>query len=330
MFSSPLLARACAPGAVLPHNWNWQRQWDFAAGFLSQHPIRLLDIGARGGPPPELATLAPHVRRVGFEPDDEECRRLNAESEGSYFPKMVAGAVGRQALHLYRDRGYSSVLEISGRYEQLWSGVIPVDDTLVLDTVTLDGFLAEHPDLRPDMLKMDTQGSELGILEGAKESLDTIGLVEVEVEFLPIYQDQPLAADVMRFMAERGFELLYLNRVFQSRRRVYTGPSRGQLIFGDALFGKREDQLSAFSDEQRAKYVVLLCQYGHLDIAWQLLRQHPELERLVPGIGSVFRRRARAPARVALMQVDKLLALALHLRRYNQRATDSDRSWPIR
>ncbi|MCA1672105.1 MAG: FkbM family methyltransferase [Actinobacteria bacterium] len=199
-----------------------------------------------------------------------------------------------------------------------------------MEAVTLDGFLAEHPELAPDVLKLDTQGSELAILQGAEETLASVGLVEVEVEFSPIYDRQPLFGDVAAFMTDQGFELLYLNRTLVSRRQVYQGPSRGQLLFGDALFGKREDSLETLTAEQRAKYVILLCQYGHLDLAWQLLQQFPDLNGVIPGVAAVFRSHARPAVRAALMQLDKLLAIALHLRGYNQRGTDSDRSWPVR
>jgi FkbM family methyltransferase len=325
-----LLKNVSSVDANLPYNWNWQRKGPQAADFLSRHPIQLMDIGARGDPPPELASLRPHVCRVGFEPDPDECRRLNQTADGTYFPAIVGGTNGKQELRVYREPSYSSVLSLSRRFQRLWSGDVPLDQAHEVDAVTVDEFLSAHPAMAPDLLKLDTQGSELAILEGAQRRLASIGLVEVEVEFFPIYDDQPLAGDVMRFMSEQGFELLYLNRVFLSRSQVYRGPSRGQVVFGDALFGKREDRLEAFTEEQLVKYAILLCHYGHLDIAWQLFQQFPELDRRVPELRSVFRRRPRAPLQAALMQVDKLLALALHLRRHNQRTVDSDRSWPIR
>jgi hypothetical protein len=184
--------------------------------------------------------------------------------------------------------------------------------------------------LSPDFLKLDTQGSELAILRGAKDALRRIGLVEVEVEFVEFYENQPLFGDVVQFMTNEGFELLYLNRVFGARRQMYQGPSRGQLLFADALFGKREDTLGEFSLKQLAKYSVLLCQYGHVDIAWQLTQESPKILEIVPELNSVFRRKANRFSRAASMQFDKLLTAGLHMRRYNQRATDSDRSWPIR
>ncbi len=202
--------------------------------------------------------------------------------------------------------------------------------TFTSEAITLDEFMGEHEDLRPDFLKLDTQGTELDILHGTEKSLATIGLVEVEVEFMPHYEGQPLFHDVMGYMLDHGYELLYLNRVMASRTQIYTGPSRGQLIFGDALFGKREDTVGDLSPAQLAKYCILLCQFGHMDVAWQLMEEHPEVDKLAPGLRSAFKKRSGPVARGVLMQVDKLLALGLHARRYNQRGMDTDRAWPLR
>ncbi|MCA1672106.1 MAG: hypothetical protein LC799_07870 [Actinobacteria bacterium] len=91
----------------LPYNWNWQRPWSEVTGFLEHHPIVLMDVGARGVAPPELDSLGSSVRRVGFEPDPQECRRLNDEGQGTFFPKLLAGSTGRQTLRLYRDPAYT-------------------------------------------------------------------------------------------------------------------------------------------------------------------------------------------------------------------------------
>lgn len=325
-----LLSKVSSLDCALPYNWNWQGQWPQVVAFLEQHPLVLMDIGARGDAPPELDSLRRFVRRVGFEPDPEECRRLNESDAGIFFPTLLAGAAGTSKLNLYQDLGYSSIYTLTERYQRLWIGELPIVKTLELPSLTIDTFLTDHADLAPDMIKLDTQGSELDILRGAEGALASVGLVEVEVEFLQMYDEQPLFGDVASFLTGQGFELLYLNRTLVSRRATYQGPSRGQLLFGDALFGKHEDEVGNLSLERRVKYVILLCQYGHLDIAWQLVEQYPEMEELVPGLRSIFRDHRHPALRVLLMQLDKLLALALHSRRYNQRGTDSDRCWPIR
>jgi FkbM family methyltransferase len=325
-----LLSSISAATCWLPYNWNWQRRWEEAHDFLRDNPIVLMDVGARGESASELTSLYPHVRRIGFEPDVAECQRLADSEVGEFFPTLVAGEPGPTTLHLYRGSEYSSVLPLSARFQRLWLGDMPLDATITSDAVTLDGFLSEHPDCSPDLLKLDTQGTEFEILHGAGDALRHIGLVEVEVEFTQMYENQAVFSDVAQLLGERGFELLYLNRVFRARRELYRGPSRGQLVDADALFGRREDRLADMSLEQRVKYVILLCQYGHMDIAWQIVSENPDVVELVPRLPEVFRPAPRAVSRGAIMQLDKLLALALHARRYNQRGMDTDRAWPIR
>jgi FkbM family methyltransferase len=326
-----MLSRKSSVNARLPYNWNWQRKWDKLDDFLSAERIVLVDVGARGGAPPELESMRSYVRHVGFEPDPEECQRLNNSGIGEFFPTMVGGVGGAQRLNLYSDRDYSSIYELSDRYTRLWLRGIRKDSTFDGNVVTLDSFLADNPSLRPDFLKLDVQGAELAILQGGELTLERTGLVEVEVEFVEMYKGQPLFHDVAAFMSDRGFELLYLNRGFATRREVYDGPSRGQLLTGDALFGKTESNCSNMTLTQRAKYVILLVQLGHLDIAYQLLAEDPEIEGLIPQIRGAFKpNRGNRWKRGPLMQLDKLLAVLLHLRRYNQLGTDSDRSWPIR
>jgi FkbM family methyltransferase len=298
LFSSPSTATG-----EMPYNWNWQRRWTEVAEFLRSNQVILMDVGARGDAPPELDSMKEYVLRVGFEPDPNECARLNAEGGGRFFPNLVAGEEGPLTLNLYRNPAQSSVLTINKRFERLWIGDTPLDTTFTSDAITIDGFLGEHPDLAPDFLKLDTQGTELDILQGAKKALETIGLVEVEVEFLEHYDNQPLFSDVSAYMLDQGYELLYLSRVFASRSQIYTGPSRGQLVYGDALFGKREDALSALSKERLVKYCILLCQFGHMDVAWQIMQNHPEVAATVPGLASVFKRRPNPVARGVLMQI---------------------------
>lgn len=134
-------------------------------------------------------------------------------------------------------------------------------------------------------------------------------------------------------MRERGFDLLYLNREFMSRP-AYKGKSRGQLIFGDALFGRRDDLASSLPVERKLKYIVTLIQYGHLDFAYKLYSEDGAVPALAPEIGQFFELYGTSPwgkfKRFATMQLDKIIFLLLHARRTSHRGCDSDRSWPIR
>ena len=58
-----------------------------------------------------------------------------------------------------------------------------------------------------DFLKIDTQGSEYEILEGAINTLPNIRHIKCEAEFTEWYKGQRLAKDVISFLKSKGFEL---------------------------------------------------------------------------------------------------------------------------
>jgi FkbM family methyltransferase len=321
--------------ACLPYNLNWRVNARPFRGFLSKCPLSVIDIGARSGAMGELAGLSRFVRYVGFDADQEECQRLISAPPVDYaeyrvYPYFI-GQGGTVDFRFYSDRGMSSTYNISDEFKNAFLEPPPrLEETVTLESILLDDVMAkENLDL-PDLLKLDCQGSERDILCGAAHTLSQTSLVEVEVEFCPMYEGQPLFADVDALMRSSGFELLYLNRVFLQRKKLYKGLSRGQLVFGDALYGRSPSRLAALSAERIAKYIILLRHYGHLDLAYQIYKEHPEVLEICPAISSCFPTAPSLVRRGLVSQLDKLTCLLLHLRRTNHMFCDSDRSWPIR
>jgi hypothetical protein len=78
---------------------------------------------------------------------------------------------------------------------------------------TLDEWTGGAGVPRVDVLKADTQGSELDVLAGAVETLRHVRALELEVEFNPIYDHQPLFGDIDRFLRDRGFVLWRLRHL---------------------------------------------------------------------------------------------------------------------
>ena len=58
-----------------------------------------------------------------------------------------------------------------------------------------------------DFIKIDTQGSELDILEGSLDFLSRTVGIEVEMEFVEVYKGQPLFDEVNSFLTRNGFNL---------------------------------------------------------------------------------------------------------------------------
>lgn len=76
--------------------------------------------------------------------------------------------------------------------------------TEIRQLTTLDSLTAGTGFARPAFIKLDAQGYELEILRGGGSTLSEAEFVLMEVSFLDIYLNCPLALEAIRFMGERG------------------------------------------------------------------------------------------------------------------------------
>jgi FkbM family methyltransferase len=326
--------------ANLPYNLNWLRKdWKEVDSFLDKNPITIADIGARGGELGELISLKKYLNYYGFDADTEAAENLeNIDKKGfkdlKIFPFFVGEDNKKIDFNLYKLPAQSSVFKPNKRFKDIFGGPsFGIEKTFEVESKSLDRIILDSKNNFPDMIKLDTQGNELDILKASPESMKNVLLIETEVEFTEIYKGQYLFHDVMKFMYENGFELLNLNRVYHNRDS-YHGESKGQIIWGDALFGKREDKLHTFSEVQIAKYIILLINYGHLDFAHYLCQNFPKAYNLIPNISKYFKLFSGSLfsklRRVVIFQFDKFLSLMLLMRKTNKNIYDDDRSFPKR
>lgn len=78
-------------------------------------------------------------------------------------------------------------------------------ETEVITSVTLDSVVGEKI---YDLIKLDTQGSEIDILRGGQNTLRNARLVIIETSIQPYNRDAPLQPDVISFMKLFGFNIL--------------------------------------------------------------------------------------------------------------------------
>lgn len=100
------------------------------------------------------------------------------------------------------------------------------DNVIKVKTETLHSVCKEKNISHIDFIHMDVQGAELKVLEGAKDLLETINLIWLEVEAVELYKGQPLKSDIEKFMKKKGFyklkdtvggisgDQLYINRKY--------------------------------------------------------------------------------------------------------------------
>ena len=124
----------------------------------------------------------------------------------------------------------------------------------------------------PDFLSMDAQGSELDILTGALEALDSsvIGCVS-EVEFQRLYENQPLFGDVCSFLTDRGFWFVGFDHILDlSPYRYPIGlRGRGFNLTCNALFLKKPEAAAKGSPGALAKLAFCAILYNCFEVAWK-------------------------------------------------------------
>src|SRR5688500_16811982 len=144
---------------------------------------------------------------IGFEPQPAECEKLN-RTHGPrghrYLPHFI-GDGSRRTFHVTRD-GYSSSLyepdlALASKFQQLGE-LYQVVRTEEVQTTRLD----DLSDIRPiDLAKIDTQGGELDVIRGGRETLREALVIHTEIEFVALYKNQPLFADIDASLRELGF-----------------------------------------------------------------------------------------------------------------------------
>jgi len=239
--------------------------WSLLEFFPEVFQINILDIGAAfaGKPPYQSLVDAGRGRIFGFEPDQQECDRLNREygKPHRFFPYFV-GDGGPATFHetnwaltgsLYQPN--SRLLE---KFQNLAEVVTPVA-THHVNTTRLDD-IAEVGDI--DFIKIDVQGSELSVFKNASRLLSSALLIQTEVEFVELYRGQPLFADVDICLRASGFQFHAFDgfgaRAFKPLL-VNGDVNAGlrQTLWSDALYVRDWMDLEALSEAKLRNYAIL-------------------------------------------------------------------------
>jgi len=220
--------------------------------------ITIVDVGARWGAAEAWFRLPGLARLIAFEPDAEECAQLirQAGPDECYYPVALGKINGEAMLHLTAHPACASLYPPSRAMLERYPSLRPLMEPVGTQTVNvrrLDDWAAEEKIERIDFLKLDTQGSEFDILSGASRMLQTCLGVEAEVMFHPLYDEQPMFADVDVLLRNAGFHLWRLDSLTHYMEQPNTEPTgetlvqyehfrikhahgSGRLVWGNAIY----------------------------------------------------------------------------------------------
>ena len=83
--------------------------------------------------------------------------------------------------------------------------------------------------IHPVLLKMDVQGYEDKVINGAKQLLNDVDYIITEVSFRSLYKDQPLFGDIYDLLSSLGFQ-------HGGNFETLLSPKDGSILQADALF----------------------------------------------------------------------------------------------
>lgn len=258
--------------------------------FIKGDYFVIVDGGARNGTK-EVPRLHPFSCIFAFEPSQEEFLKLKNQGSPSVkpgtiinYPVALTKHDGEVTLNITLRPGATSTLIPNEDFfkhfqSDHWSEMSQVVEKVDVPAMRLDTFMKKNDLKYIDLLKLDTQGNELDILESAGAFIDGIEVIRTEVEFVSIYKHQPLFHDVSAFLHKHGFEFLDLQWSEPCKRfhaRSDLGPDAYRLIWGDAVFVRTPYD---FQKERLLPQAIVLGEMGYRDLAIYQIRNSPRLSK---------------------------------------------------
>jgi FkbM family methyltransferase len=195
------------------------------SAFLRSMPIvTIIDVGANKG---QFSLAArrelPDAKIFAFEPLSKPyaiCSQLFRNDGAISITHAALGSIsGTADIHVSRSDDSSSLLPIGKLQSQIFSGTEEVGVERVLVMKLDDAIPAEKLE-HPAILKMDVQGFELEVLKGGEKFLQSVDGIYLELSFMPLYERQPLAHEVLKWLEFRGFHLAGVYNVAYSKTGV--------------------------------------------------------------------------------------------------------------
>ena len=204
--------------------------------MLSHHKVNtIFDIGANEGQfGVILRDFGYKGKIISFEPLTEAREKLHRISQNDPLWEIAPQAAigdedGEIEINIAGNSESSSVLKMLDSHLEAApsSKYIGKEKVLVrkLDTLSQD-FIDDNSVV---FLKIDTQGYEEKVMNGAHALMKNIVGLQLEISLVPLYEDHSLLDEMLQNIKEKGFELWGISTVFSD-------PNTAQLLQIDATF----------------------------------------------------------------------------------------------
>lgn len=197
----------------------------------------LFDIGANAGQYAlKMRELGYKNRIISFEPLSSAFKVLKENSSKDDNWIINNYAVGDQncktLINVAGNSYSSSILNMLPNHIENAPNSMYVSqekiDIKKLDTI-FNSFCNQEEKV---MLKIDTQGYEKNVIDGAIESLKKIEIIQLEMSIAPLYENEILLVEMIEYLRKIGFMVF-------SFENGFSNPITGQLLQVDGIFVKK-------------------------------------------------------------------------------------------
>lgn len=202
--------------------------------YLKDNSItNCFDVGANTGQYAKFIRSAGFNGKIfSFEPQSKAFEQLSKNAKGDsqweVYNIGLGDSDGKAIINISKNSVSSSILDIHNSLVE----TAPETEYISKEEIKisrLDTFLKEIGFTNRFFLKLDAQGFESKILEGAAGCFNSIYALQLELSYVSLYKGEKLFDEMKEFIESSGFYLSSLESGF-------TDPQNGRLLQIEAIF----------------------------------------------------------------------------------------------